>query len=98
MSRSNAVINYTELSDGRLQFEVIGAGKRILDTKLAHPDNKARAEILGWKERTVNRAAKTRNVVTGESASPAVKFEAICTFIDHIESGSPAWSCKVEPR
>lgn len=62
------------------------------DPSKAHADNRAYAAFHGFKARLVDTAAMSRDTKDGSSASPATKAAAIRKVVDHLESGTAAWS------
>lgn len=90
--KSNSVVQVQQMESGALAFEVLGAGRVVFNPEKAHSNNRAYAELHGWKQRLSDAAAISRDDVTGKPASPADKLAAIRELAEHYMSGSPEWS------
>ena len=79
MSRSNAIVNYSETPDGRQVFDVIGAGKLVFDAKKASAENNIRAMKFGW-----NRPLDSSHRLARPNPQPRSRFVAVSN-----SSGNP---------
>lgn len=68
------------------EFEVKGAGKLTFNIKLAHENNRERAELFGWKQRISDGAALVKG------SSPADKLAEMARLVQHYESGNESWT------
>ncbi len=89
--KSNSVITVAVV-DGKLLFDVLGAGQVTFDPAKASAACKAHAELHGWKQRLSDAAALSRDDETGKPASPADKLAAVKELAEYYESGAEEWS------
>lgn len=69
-------------------------GTKVLHLERLHPDNVDYAAYFGLKQSVGDKAAQSKDPATGLPAPRADKFAAICSRVDHLESGSPDWSSR----
>lgn len=95
--KSNSVVTSTwDLVTGIITFTVVGIAqalsfnaRKIVGEKAydALTDNGKRAVLHGFTQRISDRAAIQRDKVTGVSASPAEKHNAMKVYVDHLTNG-----------
>lgn len=90
--KSNSVVTVQQTEDGKLVFNVLGAGSLTFDPSKAGDKCNAHAALHGWKQRISDAAAISRNDETGRPASPAEKFAAMQELIEYYHSGPEEWS------
>lgn len=90
MQKRNSVVT-VQLVEGRLVFNVLGAGSVAFDPSKAHEANQRQAAMHGWKQRLSDAAALSRDD-NNIPASPVDKLEAIRALAAHYESGAAEWS------
>ena len=90
--KSNSVITTVWDQDtGTIKFTVLGVGDLVVDLTKLHEDVKVDALYHGVTQRVSDRAAMSRDTVTGKPASPQAKFDSMQEYVTHLESGSPDW-------
>jgi hypothetical protein len=90
-AKSNSVVT-TQWAGNVLAISVLGVETPVkFDMELASLANRAQAERHGWTQRLCDRAAKGRDLKTGQSASPQSKFNAIKELSDYYMSGDVGW-------
>lgn len=95
--KSNTIVT-TRLEGDRIVFAVAGQGELTFDPAKAAQSNRLHAEIHGWVQRIVDKAAigvtdKDGNVIPRTERS-RMKYHAMNEVITHYESGSEDWSMK----
>lgn len=94
--KSNSAITTAIDVDGKLVFNVIGAGVVKFDPAKAAPVLKAKAERHGWFQRISDSAAMPRTDDKGKLIPPAerakAQLDAMTRLIEHYESGTAEWS------
>lgn len=91
--KSNSVVTSAfDAVKRTLTFKVMGAGEHTLYLDRTSDVCDHRAMLQGYNQRCVNAAALPRNTVTGKSATPAEKFEAVGKLVAHFNSGTDEWS------
>ncbi len=91
--RANATVTVTKL-DGKLHFQVHGAGVLVFDPDKASAQNRAHAMIHGFTQRISDGAALSRDPETGLPATPQAKLERMRRIAEHYESGSTDWAMR----
>lgn len=95
--KSNSVIG-TEIinteTDKRIVFTVAGVAQLELSLSSVSSQVFERAAIHGLIQRICDTAAISRNTETGQSATPAEKYEAMKELVDYYNSGAVEWSRK----
>jgi hypothetical protein len=94
--KSNSAIVTTVDAEGRLVFEVIGAGVLKFDPKKAAGECRAKAERHGWFQRISDAAAMSRtddegNIIPRSDIAKA-KLAAMTKVAAHYETGTTEWS------
>jgi hypothetical protein len=92
--KSNSVVTHS-MQDGKIVFDVIGAGKLVFDPDKVSAQNRARAMIHGFVQRISDGAARLRNPETGASAPASEKLAMMQRIAEHLMSGSTEWNLKV---
>lgn len=92
-ARAGSIIS-TQRMDGKLIFNVAGAGSLTLDPDKVSAENRSRAMYHGFEQRVRDAGALLRNTDNGATASPADKFEAMRRIVDHLVSGATEWAIK----
>lgn len=92
--KSNSVVTATVTADGIIHIVVLGAGKLEFDPKRCAPEMRRHAEYHGWIQRLSDGAAKSRDPVTGKTASPHDKLAGIRNIADHFLGGATEWKMK----
>ena len=91
--KSNSVITTEyEAARGVWIFNVVGLSPVELYRDKLHADILERGLIEGISDRVADKAAKSRDKVTGIAASPAEKRAAMQGIVDYYETGAAAWS------
>lgn len=88
--KANSVVTHS-MQDGKVVFNVLGAGSFAFDPDKASAENRARAMIHGFVQRISDGAARLRDTKTGASASPAEKLTMMQRIADHYMSGATEW-------
>jgi len=92
-ARAGSIIQVTRM-DGKLIFEVKGAGSLTLDPDRVSAENRSRAMYHGFEQRVRDAGALLRDTDNGKSASPTDKLEAMRRIVDHLVSGATEWAIK----
>jgi hypothetical protein len=96
--KSNSVITHEVVGDPEMSeqntiiFNVLGAGKTMLETGRLSRQNLYRAAIHGMIQRISDAAAISRDPETGKPATPAEKLAAMSALVEHYHSGTSEWS------
>lgn len=88
--KANSVVTHS-MQDGKVVFNVLGAGSFAFDPDKASAENRARAMIHGFVQRISDGAARLRDTKTGASASAAEKLTMMQRIADHYMSGATEW-------
>lgn len=92
-AKSNSVITHAVTTDwDNITFSVKNAGEIVLDLEKVNPKLHKMAVVHGFIQRISDAAAIPRDTVTGKSATPQEKFDAMAKLVAHYESGTPEWS------
>lgn len=93
--KSNSVIQTAINTEARtVTFTVLGVTDRpiVLDLNKVSQSNTDYAAFHGFKQRVADKAALPCDEVTGKSASPREKYDAMFALVDYYNSGSDGWS------
>lgn len=82
----------TVIDGGVLTINVEGFDPLVMDVSKIAAVNNERATMHGWKQRIVDASAIGKDLETGLSATPAEKYAAMKTLVDHYMGGSFEWS------
>ncbi len=88
--KANSVITHS-MQDGKIVFNVLGAGSFAFDPDKASAENRARAMIHGFVQRISDGAARLKDTKNGASATPAEKMGFMKRIADHYMSGATEW-------
>lgn len=94
--KANSVVTHS-MQDGKVVFNVLGAGSFAFDPDKASAENRARAMIHGFVQRISDGAARLRDTKTGASASVEEKFAMMKRIADHYQSGATEWRLTETP-
>lgn len=89
--RENSVVTTRLTDDGRIVFNVLGAGEFTFDPDSTHAAIRRHAMLHGFVQRISDKAAKGKDPETGLPVSPQVKFDAMQAMARHYESGTDQW-------
>lgn len=92
-ARAGSVISVTRM-DGKLIFNVAGAGSLTLDPDKVSAENRSRAMYHGFEQRVRDAGALLRNTDNGATASPADKLASMQRIVEHLMSGATEWAIK----
>lgn len=92
-ARAGSIIQVTRM-DGKLIFDVRGAGNLTLDPDKVSAENRSRAMYHGFEQRVRDAGALLRDTDNGKSASPADKLESMRRIVEHLMSGATEWAIK----
>jgi len=92
-ARAGSIIS-TQRMDGKLIFNVAGAGSLTLDPDKVSAENRSRAMYHGFEQRVRDAGALLRNTDNGATASPADKLESMRRIVEHLMSGATEWAIK----
>lgn len=92
--KSNSVIQTAIDVEARtITFRVLGVENAItLNLNNVHAANVDYAAFHGFKQRISDKAALPCDEVTGRSASPQEKFDAMAELVDYYTTGAEGWS------
>lgn len=100
-TRSGATIAIVmDESNNSIVFNVAGAAPEGGSKSITfHADKgsdacRRYAELLGWKNRLGDSAAKSRDAKTGLPVPASEKFDSIRELIEHYESGATEWNLR----
>lgn len=88
--KANSVVTHS-MQDGKIVFNVLGAGSFAFDPDKASAENRARAMIHGFVQRISDGAARLRDTKTGQSATASDKMAYMKRIADHYQSGATEW-------
>ena len=89
--KSNSVVTVEQTDDGKLLFNVLGAGVLTFDPAKCDASMNAHAALHGWKQRISDAAAMDRDPETGRPASPADKLTAMQDLAEYYMGGATDW-------
>jgi hypothetical protein len=92
-ARAGSIIQVTRM-DGKLIFDVKGAGNLTLDPDKVSAENRSRAMYHGFEQRVRDAGALLRDTDNGKSATPADKLAAMARIVEHLMSGATEWAIK----
>lgn len=92
-ARAGSIIS-TQRMDGKLIFNVAGAGTLTLDPDKVSAENRSRAMYHGFEQRVRDAGALLRNPDNGATASPADKLASMARIVEHLMSGATEWTIK----
>jgi hypothetical protein len=88
--KANSVVTHS-MQDGKIVFNVLGAGSFTFDLDKASAENRARAMVHGFVQRISDGAARLRDTKTGQSAQPSEKLAMMQRIAEHYMSGAIEW-------
>lgn len=95
--KSNSVITTEYDAVNRVWiFNVAGELPVKLHRDKLHVDVIERALVEGLSDRVADKAAKSRDKLTGQPATPTEKRAAMQGLVDYYEAGASAWSMRGE--
>ena len=93
-AKANSTITHS-MQDGKIEFRVLNAGSFSFDPDKVSAENRARAMIHGFVQRSSDGGAQSRNPDTGLPATPADKMARMQRIADHLMSGATEWALRV---
>lgn len=90
--KAGSVVAVSAMDDGRIKFDLKGAGEIVFDPAKASAANRKHAEFHGWKQRLSDAAALSRDTTNGQAASVADKFAAIKDLAEWYMEGGEEWA------
>lgn len=93
--KTNRVISVTlNHSIRQIQIDVAGQPSLTFHADRTSDTVKLYAQMLGFKNRIVDAAAKSVDPATGKPASASEKRAAMAAIIEHLESGTSEWGLR----
>lgn len=93
--RSNSVVTHTILAANLIEFNVLGVGPIRFDVSKVAEQNRERAMLHGFVQRISDRAAISRDPLTGQPATASDKHAAMKALVEYYETGAPEWTTRV---